>query len=324
LRRTLTRVGWLTAGTAAAVGPLALYLIAVAGLPALFDALIYQPLARYMQYTGYKWEWGHYPWVFAYRYVYPDIVRVSVLAIPVGIVRWLWVLASEDRVHARALAVLIIMAVAAAATVAYNPGYSHVAMVVPVCFILAAEAAERMLAGHPDRMRLASAAAHAIGLWLCFFFVRQALDTRHIRRLLYPHAAITAFGRIDYQYTIEIELLDAVREQLRAAGTRELFCFTSYSGLYLAADAHNPTRFQLAIPGYTRPEHFREVIDTLQRRALPIVVSRRSEIRDAKAHDPLWAYLQTHYRRVPFGAKPQFFYAVYKRKDDGAVRREQF
>lgn len=323
-RGALARLGWLAAGTAAAVGPVALYLLAAAGPQALFDALVYQPLGRYVQYTGYKWKWGHYPWVFAYRYVYPEIVRLTVLAVPLAVIRWLWLLACEDRARARSLAILMIMAVAAAASVAYNPGYSHVAMVVPVCFILAAEAAESMLTGHPHRVPLASLAAHALGVLVCFVLVRQAVDTRHTRRLFYPHSAMTAFGRIDYQNEIEIELLEAVRQRLNAAGTSELFCFTGYSGLYLTAGAHNPTRFQLLVPGYTRPEQYAEVLDTLRRLQLPYVVSRRSEIRDPKAHDPIWEYLKTHYQRVAFAPKPNVFYALFERKADDPARREQF
>lgn len=315
-RRTIVRLLWVAAGAAAIIGPLGVYLIASAGWFPVYDALIAHPLQQYLKYTGISLEWGQYPWLFAYRYVYPDVVRTIFILVPFTVVRLLWYVAWEEWERARYLSTLIILSTAAAGSVLYNPGYTHVAMVIPVCFILAADALERAFATGEQQAPLLSFVGHGAGLLLCVALALQADQTRRTRWLLYPYPHDTVFGRVDYKSQVEIEMVEAVRTQLAQAQSREFFCYHGCASLYLTADAVNPTRFQLLIPGYNRPDQFAEVQDVLERRQVPVVGAIRSMVMNPKATDPLWPYLKERYQLVPYSPKPSALHMVMRRKPE--------
>jgi hypothetical protein len=81
-----------------------------------------------------------------------------------------------------------------------------------------------------------------------------------------------------------------------------MFMYPSEAWLYLAVPADNPTRFSLLLRLYNPPEHFREVLDTLEAREVPYLTINRSWI---KKDDPVLSALPGRYQPLvdvgPFG-----------------------
>src|SRR5262249_21373624 len=117
------------------------------------------------------------------------------------------------------------------------------------------------------------------------------------RRRLYPIPMQTVFGQIDFREPQEITLMLALRQNSQLYGLHEMFAYPADSAWYLLTGLRNPTRFEVALPGYNSPEHIDEVIRVLETRRVPMVAVGAIEI-DWKS-DPLLAYLDQHYHRVP-------------------------
>src|SRR5262249_43015369 len=73
------------------------------------------------------------------------------------------------------------------------------------------------------------------------------------------------FGRVSFQTDEEARGRDRVRALLDAVPGRPLFSYPCGAAFYLETGATNPTPFQVMTPAYSRPEHFAEVMEILDR-----------------------------------------------------------
>src|SRR5262249_15416667 len=176
-----------------------------------------------------------------------------------------------DRARAEALLVLLVFGVAAPVSILYLPDYIHLAFILPVALVLAAEIVQSLLRVVPRATWvggvLSAAVVAACGLQLHRNWVRAHAD--------FPFSHDTAFGRLDFASQQEVDAVDRVRRVLDGTAGRELFVYPVGGWLSLPADAPNPTRHDLIVPGYQSDQEEQGVSDPLDRprpphRLLPV------------------------------------------------------
>jgi len=113
----------------------------------------------------------------------------------------------------------------------------------------------------------------------------------------------------------EVAALDKLSEFLREEPSRDVFAYPYYASLYLLTDTHNPTPYQLLIPGYSLPGQIKDTIETLERRRIRYVFVTLPFW--SWKGDRLIAYLEHKYERVDYGVRRPFPTVVlYRRRAD--------
>jgi hypothetical protein len=84
-------------------------------------------------------------------------------------------------------------------------------------------------------------------LLLAALGVQLVLNTE--RRLRdFPIVHDTAFGRAAFHDASEVTLLEAVRDRLRDAPSREMYCYQACAGMYLLSGSVNPSGANWLLP----------------------------------------------------------------------------
>jgi hypothetical protein len=203
----------------------------------------------------------------------------------------------------------------------YYPDYTHLAMAAPAYAIAAADLSEWTLGRLPPAgSRIAGWAASGA---LLAVFGAQMRQTRELRWLLYSVRTETGFGTVDFALPGEAAKIEALSALARAEPESEVFIYPHHAAVYLMIGKRNPTKHQILLQGYTRPEQVDEVIaalDAKKVRYVALLTQTRSRPIPEFAR-----YIATHYRRVPIGSLDAKRSFLYERIDasDGAARRKQ-
>jgi len=298
----------ILAGTSATIVLLVLGVcIAQAGFEPLFNQLVLQPLTGYREVNRTTWGSG-LPIATARFTVLPLITNLPLVVLLVVLAQTVlaWIRGGA-RPRAETLLVLAAFGIAAPTAVLYYPDYVHLAFILPVALVLAAEIVQSLLRAAGTRsgqvsVALGFALGGACAVRLHHNWVQAHAD--------YPISHETAFGRVDLGSQHVADFVDHLRGLLDGTPGREMFIYPTSGGFSLMTDARNPTRHDCIFPVYQSDEEQRDVVSALERRrpryVLIILPSGGPE------HDPIVAYIERAYHRAPDG--------VWVRNDDVAER----
>lgn len=286
------RLALVAAGTLIVLVPVLGVLLATVDAQRLIDDMLRFPLTGYRE-VHEDITWGRvgllnraqaaYVWPSLLRYL-PAVLALGGLATALGCMRrW-------PRGRVVQWSTLLLLCAGSAVSVGYNDDFIHVAFIAMPFFVLAALLVETGLRAVPARERPVATALVTVALAIVFGMQMA----RNTKRMVdeYALGTDTPFGRVDFQNPSELEIVAAVQRQLDQAGRRELFVYPVYTSLYLTADGHNATRHQLLLPRFSVPAHFAEVLDDLERKAVPTVVVVNVFL---LPDDPVLAYVTANY-----------------------------
>jgi hypothetical protein len=311
LGRAGRRIIWLAIGFAAVFVPCAALVLASAGIEPVYDALVRYPLQEYsakrapMPWAGFGALTLQLP-----AYTWPVVLRGLpwAFAVPLAGALWAGLRGSRRQALQRDLSVVVLGA-SAIFSIWYYPDAVHVAFILPLAAVAAACSVERLLAVLPPRLnRGLGMVLAAVGLAALAPPLWQHQQLAHAA---YPIEHDTAFGRVNFAQPIDVELVDALREQLAGADDRALFAYNIASP-YLLAGAHNPTRYQHLSPRFHRRSRLEETVTRLEQSPPPVALVILLSY-DPK-NDPLAAYLYEHYEIVPY-SRDLTAILLMKRKD---------
>jgi hypothetical protein len=231
--------------------------------------------------TNYLLEHAPFTWPELLKYL-PIVVAVAALR---AATTWL---RRSDR---RATETLLVLAVFGASAIAFSMSYpdaTHLAMILPVMLIVAAELLTATLrtAG-----RWEWGAQTAVGLALIVACTVQLQRNYAGALSQYPILHATEFGRLPFSKPSEVENVEWIKGKL-AQSSNQLFCYTGWSAIYLMTGARNPTRHEMVFPGYQSDEEVQDVIATLERKRVGNILLIRPFI---KPNDPVDAYVAQNY-----------------------------
>jgi hypothetical protein len=287
-------------------------LLVLAGVDALYDALVRLPLQGYRAYHA-KRAWGENLLGASARGIGGYLLTWLPAFVPLVLASGVWAVARRrNRETARARLVIGVLGAAALLSVAYNPDAVHITLILPVVLLATVERLEAALAAI-ERTPFGRVASWFVGLSLTAAAVALLVIALRYRQRLYPTRADTPIGRVDFADDTEVRLLRRLEDRLRAAPAREVFGYPFYASLYLLADARNPSRFQVLTPGYSPPEHIAEAILSLETRRTPYVVVLTYFV--DWQNDEFIRYLQQRYERVPVeGIEPLGAFVLFRRR----------
>ena len=303
------------AGVFLVVVPVMLTFVLLAGFEPVFAALVRYPLVNYRRINTLGWSaYGMYNPFFD-PYMGPTFKYLSLLALGTAIARCVWQWRTQrSRLERRPLLVALVVSLGALLGIQYYPMFPYIALVAPVWLTLVAEGLNAALVKAEQRWRMAPLVSAALlGSLVLAFAVRLETRWRELHAN-WPYMRQTPFGRLNFNHEGHLALLDTLEELTRTAPSRELFVYPWDSGLYLLTGTHNPTRFQVLIPGYSDPEHMQEVINVLEARRVPFVIRGRLWLKDET--DPLLPYLEAHYERVKLPNPRVHLLYLFRRKDE--------
>jgi hypothetical protein len=271
-------------------------------LPALYRDLIRFPLTGYREFNAAV-TWGqHYSG--PTHHPFPIVMQCLPILIPfVALRAWF----DRTRGGLDRGVILGVFCIVALLGALYYPDYTHLAMAAPVYAVAAGDLSEWMLGRLPPAA--SRAAGWALGGVLLALFGAQMRETRGLRWLLYSVRAETGFGTVDFALPGEAAKIEALSALARAEPDSDFFIYPHHAAVYLMIGKRNPTRHQILLKGYTRPEQVDEVIGALESkkvRYVALLTQTRSQ-----PIPEFSRYLATHYRRVPigsYGARHSFLY----------------
>lgn len=303
------RLAAFALGILAVLVPILGVFVWLAGFEAVYDALVLTPLVAYQQFPFHsegRWLIFTLTWpllVELVRGLSPGLMlNVMPLIIVLSAVRLLRQAAqrrSPD--ERRPLFVAVVFSAFSIASVYYQPNSFHFAVVGPIWLSLFAELLERVVRRLEATLRVTWVAPVVAATLL----ILLTLEIRRARERAWATAGVpvdTAFGRVHLRSQALVDELTALRSALQAAGAKDVLVYPTLPGLYLMTQTSNPTRFQILIPGYTTPEKFAEVQETLERERVPFVVR---SFWFWQIEDPLRPYLNDHYQQVRLPRPPR-------------------
>lgn len=307
----LAPVARLAGGVLIVAAPLSLAIIAAAGLEPVWADLVVFPLSTYR--PKFKSEWGHVVPLLAWQgsFTFPGFLKALPAVLPVALGRLVVLLVSRrDEVEARRLTLLIAFCIASVLSIAYYPDFIHIAFIAPAFLVTIAHCVEWPVRLLPTGGPLRAAAALAA---VAFLVLSGARLYRNFWRAweAHPHSRTTAFGRIDFANPVEIELYDTLRELMRTAPSRYLYCYPIVSHLYLMVDATNPTPYGFFFTAFNGIEQAADVIRNLSAKQPPYIVFLDPFV---AADDPVALWIREHYS--PLGDEGVTA-AIYRKKERG-------
>ncbi len=186
-------------------------------------------------------------------------------------------------------ATLVVMAGAAAGSIAYYPDYIHLAFVGSVFAILLGDVIETGLRALGQRAvtgALTMLALVALAAQLGRVMIRAHRD--------FPIPLATPFGEVRFHATPEAAIYARIAAIAQATPSHELFSYPWGGAVHLLTGTINPTPIQLYLPNYTTPGQIADTLAVLERRRVPYVVTPGPL--DPK--DPILAYVAQHYEQV--------------------------
>jgi hypothetical protein len=209
-----------------------------------------------------------------------------------------WRRGNDIRSLARAMA----LCAAGFLSVAYNPDVSHLALAAPPGFVLLGVVVEWVVRACERRTRgagwLGAIATGAAVLVLGGQLARLLVDRARAYRATFD----SPFGRIDLENPAYGRYLERLRALIEERGIREVFAYPTDPGIYLLTGTKNATRFQILVRGYNTPEHFAEVLATLTRDRVPLLVVSPWFLNPPR-RDTLVLYAHHLYREVDLGER---------------------
>jgi hypothetical protein len=264
--------------------------IARAGIDPVLTALLYYPLRNYPAVVSAPWGYVSVLNLHLAAYTYPALLRVLPLALVAPALRVALAWRRREPI-ARRLAPLVILAAAAIGSISYFPDFIHIAFIAPLFLIALAASAEWLLELLPAFERTAAALAAIV---LIAAAVQIASNWQYAwTSFPVPHQ--TAFGRIDLRDAAAARRIDETRALVDASASRELLAYPGLAFVYLVTGADNPTPYQILSPAYSGTATMQSVIDTLERRQVPLVVIVEPFV---EKDDPLFAYVRQRYERI--------------------------
>jgi hypothetical protein len=279
------------AAALAVVLPAMAFTVARAGIEPVLTALLYYPLRNYPAVVSAPWGYVSVLNLHLAAYTHPTLLRWLPLALVAPALRALLAWRRREPI-ARRLAPLVILAATSTASIGYFPDFIHIAFIAPLFLIALAAAVDWGLDRLPGFHRTVAVALSAIVLGAVAVQI-----ARNWRRAWtsFPVPHQTAFGRIDLRDAAAARRIDEMRALVDASPTRELLAYPGLALVYLVTGADNPTPYQILSPAYSGLPTVQSVIETLERRRVPLVVIVEPFI---EKNDPLVAYVRERYERV--------------------------
>jgi hypothetical protein len=302
------RLAAFALGILAVLVPILGVFVSLAGFEPVYDALVLTPLVAYQQFPFHnqgRWLIFTLTWPLLVELIGSLSSRLLLnlmpLIIVVGAARVLRQAAqgrsAEER---RPLFVAVVFSAFSIASVYYQPNSFHFAVVGPIWLSLFAELLERGV----QRLEATVRATWVAPVAAATLLILLALETGRARGRAWATAGVpidTAFGRVHLRSQALVDEIVTLRSALQTAGAKDVLVYPTFPGLYLLTQTSNPTRFQILIPGYTTPEKFAEVQETLERERVPFVVR---SFWFWQIEDPLRPYLKEHYQQVRLQRPP--------------------
>jgi hypothetical protein len=279
-------------GFALVAVPLVAFLVVSAGVQAPFDALVRHTL-YYRSVARIRWGGIGYWNKLEAANSFPRLLATAPIVL--ALVAALRVAAAASGPtglrRTRNLLTVVTFLVFGAASILYFPDFIHLAFIAPIAWMLAAETVEFALASAlPARLgRVAGGVVTAAVLLAVGVHLGAVLERA---RTTHPFPHETPFGRVDFRKQGLIDFVERTRARLAEAGTDEIYTHPGYTSLYLLTGTRNPTRFQMAAPGYNPPEELDEIIAVLARKQLPYLIVIPAL---AKKDDPVVQWILEHY-----------------------------
>jgi hypothetical protein len=310
LRSLIGVLGRVALGGAAVVVPLLGWLIARAGFPRVWRALVIFPIFDYGGVTHCPWGDVNIVTYSQSTFTFPLLLKYLPLALIPALARLTWaVVRGSSRDEARQLLMLIAFAGTSIASILYFPDFIHIAFIAPVFLVAIAESAEWAVRRLPMRaplLRAVGALAAAALLVACVL----RLDHNLVRlREANRFSRSSAFGRVDFNREEDALLYDRVKELMQGTSSRYLYCYPIIAHLYLMLDVENPTAHGFFVPGYSGPDLVQEVIDSLNTTRPPYIVFFSAF---GRADDPVASWIRAHYE--PIGKEGSVGWAIYRQK----------
>jgi hypothetical protein len=260
-----------------------------AGLGPMINQLVIHPLTGYRDTNQATWGLNYllnlqpFTWPALLKYL-PIVVAVTALRAATAMAR------RYDRSTAESLLVLAVFGASAIAYTMSFPDLVHLAMIMPVILIVAAELLTSTLrtAG-----RWGKVGQTTLGVALIVACTAQLQHNYAGALAEYPIMHDTQFGRLPFATSSDIEIFEWVQGEVEKSSSRDLLCYPGWSALYLMSGARNPTRHDLIFPGYQSDEEIDDLIATLERMRVERVLLIQAFV---KPDDPVGTYVTQHYR----------------------------
>jgi hypothetical protein len=287
-RGLFARLGALCGAIALVVIPGLALCVARAGFGAVWYAIVEFPLGKYGVKTSPLSSWGLNIAPAAAQFTFPRLLAWLPIGLVPTLIRLVWlVLARRQEGTARQLAWLVVFAASSVLSIAYFPGFVHIAFIAPVFYVIIAENVDWATRRFGRFDVLVGAAVTAAMLLLASVHL-----ARNWSRMweLFPVPVDSAFGRVQTAASIDPSLREAVQRLADTTPSREVYVHPPYGSIYLMTGARNPTPHGL----YTAEFEKSDIITWLERRRPPYAV-----ILGQGKGDPVADYLHQMYEPMP-------------------------
>lgn len=312
------RLGSFALGFALIVIPTLLTFTYLAGMTAVYDALVRFPTENYR--ASFQTTWGALeslstPYA---ADTFPRLLRFLPVAMIIpGLSLLVLVVRRRERQRVRLLTSLVIFGASSALSIWYYPDFIHIAFIAVPFFICASETVQCLIGIAPLPRALCRGFVVAVAVAAAAGLCQHLHGNMTAQWARYPHSQETAFGRIDFAERWEPLFVAGLRARLEAAPAREIFCYPNLAAPYLTAGGENPTPFQHFSARVFPPAATKRVLATLEAKRVAYIVASPMMLMERGA---LTTYITTHYESAPIqeivdaGELPAFW--LYRRKAD--------
>jgi len=285
VRHILLLAGSTLAGTFLVMGP---HLYA-AGFAPLFEQLVVNPLTSYRQNLSSAWggtvmvsDILPFTWPMLLTYL-PAVVAIT--AMRSSLAWWF-------RRNRKTAESTLVLAVFGGCSIAYTmsfPDIVHLAIIMPVMLIIAAELTAAVI---PSTNRRGNYVQQVLGTVLIIACTAQMYRNYINASLQYPLTYETAFGELRFAKADKIAQIDWLRKKLKGSLDQSLFAYPTWSEVYLMTGAKNPTRHDMVFPGYLNDEETNKLISSLKANRTAYVIPIWPFIAPG---DEIGAYISQYY-----------------------------
>jgi len=286
------QLGAFAAGIALVVGTVLAGAVLTAGFAPVWHALVMVPLFNYRGHVTCRWGTDFTAGarsalspLFAYA-----PLTLALTVVPLAVQLW----RRRDPERARVLLVLSALSAAAMLSILYHPDTIRIGLILPLVFVVIADALERTTRALPAPLGRLVAASAALAV-----VVPATIALHHHRQAQWAVGAVpyeSALGRIDLPRPAIAEHWKRIETVVAATPSRELYVHPAAAYMHLILGLKNPVRFPFTSPAFTSSDQIDEIIATLEakqvRYALTTAYTWRSD-------DRLSRYVREHYQPSP-------------------------
>ncbi len=311
----------IAAGGAVIAVPLFAVMIGMAGFHAVWECLITATIVNYR--TAMHTWWGN---AWGGRSIFISVARYSpFVLIPMAAITVALAWRQRNREAARQHEALTLLGLASLLSIAYFPDTVHLALILPVFTVMAADVIEHALQWLPARIDRAAGVVLTGALLVPVGMRAYENVTEMQARFPVPYES--AFGRIDVGAKIEpsalgqweIQYWEQLRRIVDDSPGRLLYVHPRSTYTHLMLNARNPTRYDLVLPPtYTQPWQMREVVAALAKSKVRYILwAPPSALPRRDNGDIVARFIQLHYQ--PTDTPPPVGQALWelKRPVDG-------